>query len=84
MHLQSRFKIKFSCLACSQYVLKEYESDNIKFLLNVMNDQDYLQKISGIKYINDQIESKLNVKKANNEVLNDEDNFLDFEDLELI
>lgn len=49
-----------------------------------MNDQDYLQKISGIKYINDQIESKLNVKKANNEVLNDEDNFLDFEDLELI
>ena len=46
--LKSKKILNFSCIACSENILKNFKDDRNKFLINVMNKEDYLEDISGI------------------------------------
>lgn len=41
------------CIACSEKVLKEYETNGDEFLLKVFDSADYLENVTGISEMTD-------------------------------
>lgn len=45
---KKNFKLFYSCIACSEYVLDEYLQNGNDFILHVINTPDFLQDVTKI------------------------------------